>query len=129
MANLDVVHAYRHLYRGLLQAIQFSKPARYVVRAQMRQAFREEGAALDKEAVKRTVWFMQAAARERGIEHQIVKNLIGVRVRNHIGRETWRSTYVREIQGTPFEEQRKKAFDHYNMTIAMLNKTMGLCLR
>lgn len=30
---------------------------------------------------------------------------------------------------SPFKEFEAGAFDHYDMTVAMLNKTMGLCLR
>lgn len=79
-SKIEVIHAYRHLYRGLLQAVQFAKPARYVARDQIRKAFREPDATLDPEGVKRTVWFLEAAAKERGLEHRILKNLLKVRL-------------------------------------------------
>ncbi|EHK15473.1 uncharacterized protein TRIVIDRAFT_196321 [Trichoderma virens Gv29-8] len=110
-SKLDITHAYRHLYRGLLRAVQYSAPARYVVRDQLRAAFRERDAALDREGVKRTVWFLEAAAKERGLEHKILKNLIRVRYRPE----------TRQLQ--------QDAMQHYDMTVAMLNKSMGLCLR
>ena len=34
---------------------------------------------LDPEAVRRTLWFLKAAAEERGLEHRIVKNILRVR--------------------------------------------------
>lgn len=76
-----ILHAYRRLYRSLLQAVQYATPARYVARDQLRAAFREPDAALDPEGVKRTVWFLQAASKERGLEHKILKNLIEVQGR------------------------------------------------
>jgi hypothetical protein len=78
----EVIHAYRNLYRSLLHAVQYSSPARYIARDQLRAAFREPPRQpLDGEAVKRTIWFLEAAARERGLEHKILKNLL--RVRGH----------------------------------------------
>jgi hypothetical protein len=76
MATTEVIHAYRNLYRGLLHAVQFSTPARYVARDQLRVAFREEGARLDERGIKRTLWFLDAAAKETGLEHKILKNLL-----------------------------------------------------
>lgn len=76
MANLEVIHAYRHLYRGLLYAVQFSKPARYVARHQLRAAFRENGAVFDAKGVARTIGFLDAAARSRGLEHKVLKNIL-----------------------------------------------------
>lgn len=93
----DVVHAYRHLYRGLLRAVQFSSPARYVARDQLRAAFREAGAVWDAEAAKRTLWFVEAAARERGLEHRVLKNLLAMRLRR-----------VRRVGGWRWREQPRK---------------------
>ena len=80
-ANLEVIHAYRHLYRGLLRAVQYSRPARFTARDIVRSSFRTGGAngTLDREGVRRTKWFLGAAAKERGLEHKIVKNLLRVR--------------------------------------------------
>ncbi|KAM3466473.1 hypothetical protein NHJ6243_000856 [Beauveria neobassiana] len=41
----EVLHAYRHLYKGLLRGVHYSIPARYIVRDQIRLAFRERPAA------------------------------------------------------------------------------------
>ncbi len=76
MADLEVIHAYRHLYRGLLHAVQFSKPARFVARDKLRTAFREKGSKLDSRGAARTLRFLEAAARERGLEHSVLKNIL-----------------------------------------------------
>ncbi|RMZ72721.1 Complex 1 LYR [Pyrenophora seminiperda CCB06] len=79
MSQEAIVHAYRHLYRHSLRAIQFSKPARYTLRDHIRLAFRR-GSATDYEPrkVQNTVEFLQYAAKENGLEHKIVKNLLFV---------------------------------------------------
>lgn len=76
MSNTDLIHAYRHLYRSVLQAVQYSTPARYTARDLLRTGFRQANGRFDKEAAKRTVWFFKAAAKETGIEHKIVRNLL-----------------------------------------------------
>jgi len=79
MADKAIVHAYRHLYRHSLRAIQFSKPARYTLRDRLRLAFRKGSATdLDPQRVRNTVEFLQYATRENGLEHKIVKNLLFV---------------------------------------------------
>ncbi|UNI19946.1 hypothetical protein JDV02_006088 [Purpureocillium takamizusanense] len=127
----DMIHAYRHLYRALLQAVQFSSPARYVARDQLRAAFRDGGgAAWDPEGARRTLWFVQAAARERGLEHRVLKNLLrvgGMRMRMR-GLE-WRRMLHESKQRNDTKAEQETAMQHYDMTVAMLNKSMGLCLR
>ncbi|KAL7927797.1 hypothetical protein ACQKWADRAFT_13603 [Trichoderma austrokoningii] len=127
--QLDMIHAYRHLYRGLLRAVQYSAPARYVARDQLRAAFRERNAALDHEGVKRTVWFLEAAAREKGLEHKILKNLIKVRLDRAWGTRAWKRALLDAKMKPDVRQLRDDAMQHYNMTVAMLNKSMGLLLR
>ena len=88
VSNAELAKAYRQLYRSGLRAIQFSKPARYVLRDQLRAAFRGQRTRLtseannaatpkfDAEAVRRTVWFFNAAAASRETEHHVVQNLL-----------------------------------------------------
>ena len=73
----EVIHAYRHLYRGLLHAVQFSMPARFTARDQLRNAFRkEDSSAFQQERIVRTIEFLRLAAQENGFEHRLVKNLL-----------------------------------------------------
>ncbi|KAF4126321.1 Pfam:DUF1763 [Geosmithia morbida] len=125
----DVIHAYRRLYRSVLRAVQHARPARFVVRDQLRSAFREPGAQLDGQAVKRTVWFLEAAAKERGLEHKVLKNLVDVRLRRQASMPGWKRIVAQQKQRNPWGDYEKSAFEQYDMTVAMLNKTMGLCLR
>lgn len=83
VSKLEILHAYRHLYRAFLRAVRFAKPARFVGRDALREAFRETSTTtaggFDRRGVQRTLWFLQAADREAGLEHRILKRLIEVR--------------------------------------------------
>lgn len=80
----DLIHAYRRLLRASLHAVQFSKPARFVVVAQLREAFRDSSPdtlaarreQFNQDRIRRTVCFLNVAARETGLEHKIVKGLV-----------------------------------------------------
>ncbi|KAL7623889.1 hypothetical protein AAE478_005445 [Parahypoxylon ruwenzoriense] len=133
MTDLKVIHAYRHLYRGLLHAVQFSQPARFVARDRLRAAFRGEGGRLDTRSIIRTIRFLEAATRTRGIEHSILRNLLLVSFyRYHDTQKSWRfvkHNMKKQPMKTVEEHIEKTAYKHYDMTVAMLNKSMGLCLR
>ncbi|KAG6002655.1 hypothetical protein E4U21_002915 [Claviceps maximensis] len=158
MTTTDVLHAYRHLYRNLLRAVQYAAPARYIARDQLRRAFRQAPPAvaaassssssssspsfslfpssptavvaapapsLNTEGIKRTIWFLEAAAKERGLEHKILKNLLRVQGQR---------TFEQEVQWKRVLTKSKKreedaAYRHYDRTVRMLNESMGLCLR
>lgn len=79
MSQQAIVHAYRHLYRHSLRAIQFSKPARYTLRDRIRLAFRKGSAAdYEPQRIRNTLEFLQYATKESGLEHKILKNLMFV---------------------------------------------------
>jgi hypothetical protein len=77
MSERAVLHAYRHVLRHSLRAIQFSKPARYTLRDRLRWAFRK-GAADDfnQQKIANTLEFLQYATKQNGLEHKILKNLL-----------------------------------------------------
>ena len=78
--NANRVLAYRNLYRHGLQAVQYSKPARYVLRDILREAFGKSPATeYQAKRIGNTILFLQNAAKSKGMEHKIVKNLIFVR--------------------------------------------------
>jgi hypothetical protein len=97
MSNIEILHAYRQLLRHGLHAVQFSLPARFVIQSQLRKAFRPkkgESKTFDPEAIRRTIWFLKAAAAERGLEHKIVKNLVKVAwAREKEGEAQWKHIY------------------------------------
>ena len=79
MSKQEIIHAYRHLYRQGLRAVQFSKPARFTLRDRIRRAFRKGLAAdYDSQKIQNTVELLQYATQDNGMEHKIVKNLIFV---------------------------------------------------
>lgn len=76
-SSRELIYAYRKLYRGLLHAVQYSKPARFTARDQLRDAFREnDPSTFNRERIDRTVEFLRLAAKEKGLEHKLVKNLL-----------------------------------------------------
>lgn len=76
---IEIRMAYRHLYQGLLRAVQFAKPARYIVRNRIRAGFQaSSGNKFDPERIANTLEFLSGAAKTRGLEHRILKNLVHV---------------------------------------------------
>jgi hypothetical protein len=75
--RLEIIHAYRHLYRGLLRGVMFSKPARYIARDALRDAFRTDTPSMfNQQRIDNTVEFLGYAAKETGMEHKILRNLL-----------------------------------------------------
>lgn len=102
LQKADIRLWYRCLYRSALRAVQYSIPARFVVRDQLRAAFRTDGAVLSKEVAQRTNWFLHAAAKERGLEHKVLKNLVRIAYERNKQRQ-WRAAYIKDSsqQGKP----------------------------
>lgn len=74
-----ILLAYRHLYQHLLRAVQYSKPARYEARDRLRAAFRHSARQdFNSSQVQKTLEFLEGAAKYRGLEHHILKNLMFV---------------------------------------------------
>lgn len=79
VSQRELVLAYRRLYKGLLHAVQYSQPARYVVRDRMRRAFSKSTLEdYNADRIERTLEFLDGAARVRGLEHKILKNLMHI---------------------------------------------------
>ena len=117
----ELAQTYRAFYRTALRAVLYSKPARYQVRDWLREAFRHrEPTAFDAQKTSRTLQFLDHAASSRGLEHQVVKNLLYVRgVRYRRSARTLR---------TQVYEHAQHAYDDYDETVRGLDESMGLCL-
>jgi len=76
----QITTAYRHLFKSALRAVQYSQPARFIVQRRLRNAFRQQDSAFRFDAAKiaRTLEFLDGAARVKGLEHRILKNLMHV---------------------------------------------------
>ena len=127
MSNTEIINAYRALYRAGLRAIHYSKPARYVLRNTLREAFREEPISnFSARRVENTLQFLQRAEQDTGMEHKILRNLLKARYWRQ--RRTTRRTMVNQ-QTRLAAHVRKTVYAHFDHTVGMLNETLGLCLR
>ncbi|KXT00701.1 hypothetical protein AC578_8216 [Pseudocercospora eumusae] len=114
--------AYRHLYQGLLRAVQYAKPARYVVRDRLRAGFeKQSGNSFEPKRIANTLEFLDGAAKTRDLEHKILKNLVLV----YWG-ETRNRSYTPRKDILPL---RKNAYKDFNRTLDKLNESMEMCLK
>ena len=75
----EIVQSYRRLYRHGLQAVQYSSPSRHTLKDRLQRAYRNGTAAdFDAEKIENTIEFLRNAAKEKCIEHRIVKSLLHV---------------------------------------------------
>ena len=75
-----IILAYRSLYRSALHAVQYSKPARYIVKDILNNSFRNGSRAeFNAKKIGNTILFLENAAKVKGLEHKILKNLVHVR--------------------------------------------------
>ncbi|KAI0593743.1 hypothetical protein F4775DRAFT_485994 [Biscogniauxia sp. FL1348] len=134
MTEKDIIHAYRHLYRDFLRAIHYAKPARYTMLYQLRAAFRDKEATYNEGVVNRTRAFLKSAASVRGVEHCVLKNLLLIAWWRHFEKlKSWKYIKAHQESSRPkpeFQQQvLSSAYEHYDRTIAMMNKSLGICLR
>lgn len=76
--KIDIIHAYRHLYRAGLKAVCYAQPASTDIRNLLRRSFRAPNATFEDRPIKRTIWFLKNAAKSTGIEHKVVRNILFV---------------------------------------------------
>jgi hypothetical protein len=124
MSQRSILHAYRHLLRQSLRAVQFSTPARYIVRDQLRLAFRRgDTSEFNTQKVENTLEFLKYATLQNGMEHKILKNLV----------QAWwyrdgfpvKAPKIVTIQEA---EVLVTAYDAFSHNIRMLNENMGMCI-
>ncbi|KXT12997.1 hypothetical protein AC579_3162 [Pseudocercospora musae] len=114
--------AYRHLYQGLLRAVQYSKPARYIVRDRLRAGFDEQsGNSFEPKRIANTLEFLDGAAKTRGLEHKILKNLVYVD-----WGESKNRLYTLRKDILPL---RINAYKNFYQTLDKLNESMEMCLK
>lgn len=76
-SSQEIVRSYRRLYRHAIYAVQYAAPAKYTLRILLENAYRTGNAAdFDIQKINNTVTFLEGAAKERGLEHRILKNLL-----------------------------------------------------
>lgn len=73
----QIIRSYRNLYRHGLHAVQYASPARYSVKALIENAYRTGKLAhFDNQKINNTLTFLHGAAKEKGLEHRILKTLL-----------------------------------------------------
>ena len=79
MNHRAIIQAYRNLYKASLYACRYSTPSRYILRNQLRTAFRKGSVAdFNPDRITNTLEFLDGAGREAGMESRILKNLTEV---------------------------------------------------
>ncbi|KAI4729398.1 hypothetical protein E4T49_02833 [Aureobasidium sp. EXF-10728] len=127
----EIIHAYRHLLRTSLQAIRYAKPARFTLQSHLRSSFRNPTSPFDPQQISQTLEFLSNAAKYKGLEDRVVKNLIHVWGCRH------RDVPSALAQGL-IEEHRKRdrkdmrlrdaAYERFDDQVTMLERTLGIRL-
>ncbi|KAL5363063.1 hypothetical protein BJX96DRAFT_155112 [Aspergillus floccosus] len=125
-----VIRAYRHLYRAGLKVINYSSPSRHVLLRTLRSSFQDSSSRdFNPRKIANTLQFLHRAADVAGMEHKIVKNLMMVRY--------WEQPHLRKdlriLKGIGVNQRqsslRKDANEQFNLTLMLLNESLGTCLR
>jgi hypothetical protein len=124
-SHQEIITAYRNLYRAGLHAVQYSAPARFVLRDRLRRAFRAAPITdFEPHRIANTLEFLRGAAQSTGLEHHVLRNLL----------HTWYwepNQWGQRVLDTKKGDivLKLRAYDHFYHIIRMLNESMGLCLR
>lgn len=129
----QIIHAYRHLFQHALRAVQFSSPARHVIRERMRRAFRRGNRAdFDQKRVNNTIEFLYGAARPKTLESRVLRSLLRTWYWDPTTSAVSPRPRLSKSKGKTAETElaiRAAAHDQFNYTIRMLNESMGMCIR
>lgn len=128
-----IVQAYRDLYRAGLRAVQYAPSSRYVVRDRLRRAFRESPIDdFEPQRIANTIKFFNNAAKDRGMEHRLVKSLCNIwywEQKHWAARSRTWSLKQAPKMNRPQLKWEAQAYDNFYWTLKMLNESMGLCIR
>ncbi|KAG9736780.1 hypothetical protein KCU73_g10164, partial [Aureobasidium melanogenum] len=118
----DIIHAYRHLLRTSLQAIRYAKPARFTLQSHLRSSFRNPTSPFDSRQISQTLEFLNNAAKYKGLEDKIVRNLLQVWGCKNRGVP---SSLRRDKNGMRL---RNAAYEGFDENVRMLERTLGIRL-
>ncbi|KAF2396590.1 DUF1763-domain-containing protein [Trichodelitschia bisporula] len=125
----EIVRGYRHLLRGGYHAVQYSTPARYVLRDRLRLNFRQgKPEDFERWRVDNTLELLANAAKHHGLEHKLVRSLLMTWYWEPVHWEDRGVTGLSNKNGWSYPF-RARAYDNFYHTLHMLNESMGLCLR
>ncbi|KAH0351296.1 hypothetical protein KCU83_g4485, partial [Aureobasidium melanogenum] len=118
----DIIHAYRHLLRTSLQAIRYAKPARFTLQSHLRSSFRNPTSPFDSQQISQTLQFLNNAAKYKGLEDKILRNLLQVWGCKNRGVP---SSLRRDKNGMRL---RDAAYEGFDENVRMLERTLGIRL-
>ncbi|KAG9553570.1 hypothetical protein KCU77_g10522, partial [Aureobasidium melanogenum] len=118
----DIIHAYRHLLRTSLQAIRYAKPARFTLQSHLRSSFRNPTSPFDSQQISQTLEFLNNAAKYKGLEDKILRNLLQVWGCKNRGVP---SSLRRDKNGMRL---RDAAYEGFDENVRMLERTLGIRL-
>ena len=73
----QIITSYRSLHRHALHAVQYAVPARYTAAKLIENAYRNGiPADYNQKKVDNTITFLHGAAKEKGLEHRMLKSLL-----------------------------------------------------
>ncbi|KAH8548274.1 hypothetical protein BGW37DRAFT_183704 [Umbelopsis sp. PMI_123] len=130
----DIRALHRRLLRAGSVASWPSPKGKAIVWAKIRAGFDENRNEQDSGNLKvlvdnasNTILFLLAAGRRRSVEHQIVKNLTSM----HYFRTQYneRPPFYNKKLPSDIRDLHNHAYDEFDLTLAMLNKSLGLSLR
>ncbi|KAG2177004.1 hypothetical protein INT43_007658 [Umbelopsis isabellina] len=122
-ANIRALH--RQLLRAGTFATRTSNDSKRILWSKIRDGFKEHHN--ERDANKLEELMANAAGQSVGKEHAIVKNLTTL----HYFRSKYaeRPPFYNKKQPLYVTQLHYHAYDEIDLTISMLNKTLGLCLR
>lgn len=129
---MQVVQAYRVLYKQALVAVNYASPSRFVVRDHLREGFRKgHKSNYDSARVQNTIQFLRGAAFPHTLEHKVLQTLVHTWWwRRNQARLKYQPTKMASKTGISDEVFiRNMAHDQFDHMVRMLNESMGMCIR
>ncbi|KAI4795308.1 hypothetical protein E4T44_12388 [Aureobasidium sp. EXF-8845] len=118
----EIIHAYRHLLRSSLQAIRYAKPARFTLQSHLRSSFRNPTSPFNSQQISQTREFLQNAAKYKGLEDKIVRNLLHVWGCRHRDVPTLLRRDKNDMR------LRDAAYEKFDDHVKMLERSLGIRL-
>ncbi|KAI4795237.1 hypothetical protein E4T45_12217 [Aureobasidium sp. EXF-8846] len=118
----EIIHAYRHLLRTSLQATRYAKPARFTLQSHLRSSFRNPTSPFNSQQISQTREFLQNAAKYKGLEDKIVRNLLHVWGCRHRDVPTLLRRDKKDMR------LRDAAYEKFDDHVKMLERSLGIRL-
>lgn len=126
--NAEIRSQFRRFYRISMRAVQYSSPAKYCMLAKVKRCFRHmtphPDALVEARIRDNTYDFLERAAREKGLEHKIVRNLCFV----EWSRYAQQKTSLRRVRSSTEGKIKQSAYQSYEKTILNLNDSCQIRL-